>query len=402
MKIPSIALALLGVALGSLPGAGAQERTPDQLLTPSSLATSIVTGAPGSDALLIQAEAAGLSLMPGANLPDPEVEGELLGGPSGVKPRWNAGVSWSLDWPGVYAARSKQAKAEAEVLRYEAYAEILNRSADVRVLLINMIHDLAAISTLREIDADNREMMTYVRKGQQQGQLTRLDVSKLEIEQARIQSRISELLSDFDESVATLNGQYAARLDSVALAAMHYDTPSLMPFEVYEENVRASLPMALLQAKTEVAKSALTTSGRERLPGIGIGYVHAYEDGNHFNGGSLSVSIPIFSAKDKAKAAEAELFSAESIQATEEDAAIAALRLRYARAAKMKQRLDALASSLLDDNPTELMHKAYLGGQWSLLQYLQERAYFLEARLDYLSLERDMQLALSELVRGLR
>ncbi|MDE7160697.1 MAG: TolC family protein [Muribaculaceae bacterium] len=391
----------IACAASALPLA-ASGPVPDSLLTPSSMATSIVTGAPLSDAMLIGAEAAGYALMPEANLPDPRMEGEVLGGPAGVKPRWNAGISWELDWPGVYSARRRLAADEARALQYDAYADILSRSADVRALIIGAIHDMAAIRTLREIEADNDSMMLHLRKGVEHGQMTRLDISKLSIEQARVRSRISDLHMKLDETIATLNGEYDARLDSVTLVAMHYDSPEIAPLEIYMENLRASMSFVALRAGTQAARSAMTVARRENLPGIGVGYVHAFEDGTHFNGGSLSVSIPIFSSKGKTKAAEAALFAAEADEDVRTQAALRTLDERYSLAAELKKRAEALAPALLDVSQYELLHKAWLGGEWSLLRYLQERAYFLEARLDYLAIERDLQLAISELTRGMR
>ncbi len=380
----------------------AQESAPAGPLTPDGLADSIVMNAPLTDAAFVETYAVINALAPSSNLPDPEVEGELLGGPAGVKARWNAGLSWSLDWPGVYAARSKEAEAESSVLRLETMAEILERTADVRALLIDCVYNTSAIKALREIEADNRRMMEYVRKGAEHGQMTLLDVRKLEIEQARVGARISELTSALDEALATLNGDYDARLDTAALAMLHYGPADLLPLDRYVDQLHRSPALQSLRAKAEAASARMSTAKRERLPGIGVGYVHAFEDGNHFNGGALSLSIPIFSSKGKMKAAETAVFAAESVASVEEEAATRALMKKYDAAIELKKRADALMPVLAGGSEAELMRKAFEGGQWSLLQYLQERAWFLEARMDFLAIERDLRKSLSELSRGLQ
>lgn len=357
-------------------------------LAPEKVAQEIIISSPRLKALEASLEAEAAKGGIDANLPDPEVEGEFLVAPPGEQNRWGAGISWGLDWPGVYSARKNLAKAESEINLWKAKTEQRDLGIETRRLILDYILQTRQIETLKSLILTNDSVAELSEKANRGGEMTLLDLNKLRLEAAALAARLSAANDAKAQAAAALAG-IAGHDCTALLEKMDNDFPSVSGIEIADvaSIISSSPQMGEARAMINLADQEKRVASREALPGINFGYKHAFEDGNHFNGGSIGLSLPIFSSKGKMKAANASRkaaeIAAEEIRINSETSAENALK----RMTILNEEIKHIAPLLESTDNQALLMKAYKAGVITLIDYLNERNYFLEATMQLLELK---------------
>lgn len=352
-----------------------------------SVAQEIVASSPRLKTIRANYDADNARNLTQSNLPDPEIEGEFLAAPAGEQNRWGAGISWGLDWPGVYMARKEVAKAETNLNRMKIKNEEYGLSVETRGLLLDYILQSMQISTLRSILETTDSISTLAIKSRNGGEMTQLDLNKIKLEAVSLNARLTTLLDSRMQTVAALS--LIAGYDcSSLLSEMEIEFPkgNTISEDDIERLISSSYPMEEAKASIKLAEVEKKAASREKLPGISFGYRHSFEDGNHFNGGSLGLSLPLFSAKGKSYAADvyrraAELAAEETAQNSKNEAAAALKRKNI-----LDKEIAEMAPLLESKDSQDLLLRAYKGGVITLIEYLNERNYYLEATLQLFEL----------------
>ncbi len=353
--------------------------------------SKLVSRAPAVAAAMMNAEAESAEAAVAANLPDPEVEGEYLAG-SGEADKWNASLSWGLEWPGVYGARKAEAQAVAErnkagwsALRQETVREAYG-------LLLDYVAAEKRCGVMRRMLTLTDSLSRYVDFSVEHGQMTALDQSKMRIERSRLKVQLGEAEQERSQALSALNtltGGTDPTENAALLAELGGQFPSrpLDSFETYSRLVGESPELRATAAEVKVAESAGKVAGAEALPGISVGYVHSYEEATHFNGGRLGISVPLFSARGKQKAARMKREAAEYNYAVAKDILLATTDANWRQARLLETQIAEQEPVFASPVQYELLDKMLSIGRMTLLDYLQERNYYYEAELDFISLQ---------------
>ena len=340
------------------------------------------------------------TLEPENNLADPEIEFTHQWGQKGIGTKWGIDASQSFDWPGLYAARKKANAAnrtvfekEYEVRRNEVIYEARCGVTDAffaRKKVMLQTHQLNIIDSLQKI----------YEKGASKGEVSMLDVNKLKIERIRIASRLTDANLAYEDAMAKLltlsGGKKIPDIDGNG----EYPTESLLPTSVYLSRAADSSPyMHLAMAQDKAADEALDVNQKSNLPGFNVGYMHEYELGEHFNGIKLGMTLPFFSNRHKKEViiAQKELIKSElSAKQTEIESGIKT-------DCRMVSRLDGDIASFIEalttnDNP-RLLGIALSARHITLIQYLTEMNYFLEAAENLIDLQCQREQIMNRLLR---
>lgn len=337
----------------------------------------------------IEQEAKDLETMTMANAPDPEIEGSYLVAPSGEKNRWGAEISYGFDWPGVYSARRQSAEARRQANEAETSGVAYEKRMEILKEIGNYLYADRKLAILRNMATSTDSLMTISEKAMKGGQMSRLDLSKLTLERGRINTQIASIEAERRESegvLQTLNGG----IDCVALLQTvdrKFVMTPLHSLELYLEEALERPSVAQAMAELHAAQHDVDIAKREGMPGFSVGYSHEFEDGMHFNGANLGISIPLFSNRGKVKAAKAAQTAAEFRKETAVADAESDIRAMYDEVQALDESLKVPAEVFGTTDYALLLMKAYRGGELSLVDYLQERAWFQEAHLDYLELQ---------------
>ena len=337
-----------------------------------------------------------------SNLPDPELSGEYLVMPQDVDNRWTAQVEWSLEWPGVYGARGKEAKKKMSAAEKQILAQRAERLAEIKDLLLDYIRCRQKLLLLEELSQNNDSIYRLAEEASRGGEMTVLDLNKVKLEYANIRVAKATLLDEEAEVVGNLSQIYGKDCRNV-LEQMDRKFPDLvLPTEEEISKIKEHAPGVLAAIEeAESAQMSEKVAKMEALPSISFGYKHQFEDGMHFNGAVLGVSIPIFSSRGKQKAAKADIlraeFDAAAYSAEIETEAMATLK----RLRTIKQQIDEIAPIVEDADYNAALLKAYKGGVLTLIEYISDRNYFTNAAVELVSLRHNAAKALAFLQRYL-
>ena len=340
-------------------------------------------------------------------LPATEVEFERSYAHNGTpgSDRWSLSVSQGFEWPGVYKARNAAAEAQADALSAMQRSRVLDKALEARLLLEDWAYAQQRLALLQSIAANIDSLSAATTRAFDMGEASILDVKKLKLQSLLLSNDIAEAGADIDAARAALialNGGMTLDLDAAGIiAAAADDTPQPLAAEdAYLDAFYQHDPMLQSQAAAlTAAQHRLSAAKASALPGLSLGYVHNYEDGTHFNGFSVGLTLPLWGANRRRAAASADIESISAGASSYEMTTRADIIATYARARSLQRRLSSYAQVLGDAEYQRLLRVALAGGQISVMQYINEVNYLIDNTRTYLSLRYDYALALARLNR---
>lgn len=320
-------------------------------------------------------------------LAGPEVEfSHMWGTTVGAGNKWDLSVSQSFDWPGLYKARRDAARTASTAMQFLTEANMLDARKTARSLLVDYIYNSQQIGLQKKIVANADSLFYYYKEAVERGAATRLDYNKTVLERVSALSELHSLEAQRETVMAQIR-EFASGADIthvLALAGNSYpDFQYAMPSA--EELRRRDPAYAAAMANAEAAESMVKVSRLSSMPGFSLGFVHATEGGENFNGFSVGISLPSWSRKHNTAAArleaEAAMIDAELALSRRQ----AQLSADYRLIENYRRVISETEPAVTDRAQYELLDKALKSGQITYLTYLQEINYFISAYRDYLT-----------------
>lgn len=301
---------------------------------------------------------------------------------SGGGTKMSVSVAQGFEWPGVYGARSKALRSSRSYAakRYEALRRSVEMDArncilqiidaNRRCRLLDMV--VSNIDSINERLVRRYEMREATALDHRKASLSLVAARQacIEAEQARI---------DALNTLAALNG---GNLPANVADLDEYPGVELLELAAYLERgsadaeaARAEAEMSLLDAKS--AKMGL-------FPGFLVGYVFQREGGMSFNGFSLGLRLPKYSARAEENAAVLMAHAAE-LQAQAREAERNAEITSAYREAETTAKLIAQYDEAIGSDYVELLGQSLAGGQITYLEYFTELNFYVEQRLNLYS-----------------
>jgi len=335
------------------------------------------------------------------NLPDPEIEGEYQWGMAGVGDKWSVGVSQGFEWPGVYRARNRANKQATVAAEARIMSDYVDKMLEVKMLLIQYIAVKQRVNILGEIKGHIADLNDFYKTAYEHGETTILDLNKSAIEFAEIKSRYNGAINDMAAVVEAIQKEagtvpvdgWLDELDQYPLETLRTEEEYISAIQTMDQSVKSA------DASTKAAAYDAAAVKASSAPGFSLGYQHVYELGERFNGITAGITLPVFSTRHKRKAAAYQVQAMNEAYASTLANRISEIKSCRLQAVRLSEQLAEIAPVVLDKRPAELLNKALKGGEISLLTYLQELNYFLEAQLDYADSMRDYQLLMARLNR---
>jgi len=324
-----------------------------------------------------------------ANAPDPEIEADYKVAPSGVENRWGVGIGYELEWPGVYGARRNAGAAMRNANAAEANAAIYAKRLEILSEIWSYIYADRRLDMMRKVAVSTDSIHAIAVRANRGGEMSRLDLSKIAIEQSRIRSIIAGIEAEklsTEGNLQTLNGGQSCKALLASIDKDLHLTP-LASLDSYLSTISKNPELMKAVSEFDVAQRNLSVVKSEVLPDFKIGYSHEFEDGTHFNGANLGVSIPIFSSRNKVKAAEAAKAAAEFQMTVATDKLESQVTSLYNEIIALDKALQTSDEIFNSTDYTTLLMKAYKGGELSLTDYLRELSWFYEAHLEHMDLQ---------------
>lgn len=363
---------------------------------------TIVENNPAIMARMSAIESEKLTLSAENNFNDPDVEFEHQWGEANVGNKWAISVSQSFDWPGLYKRRSAMVKSGTQAYTLLYLAEL----SDLRLRAAQTLNDYVCarqrLEMAQNVKSNLDSIYVLITKAYEHGEATILDMKKIRFERAEAITRCENARQNLD----------ALRFELIAMnGGKHIDLSLISSYPAYilrdeeyyvDRHSEADMSLSASQNQAKAARMAASAEKLKSYPGFSIGYIHNYEIGDHFNGLKLGMTLPLFSNRNKHAAAVA---TANSAQFEADENAInlhTKVLTEYSSAKKMRQSLDNYSEIFPTDGSDDylrLLNKSYDGGQISLINYLYEINYYIEARLAYIELLNSYNQILASLNR---
>ena len=332
------------------------------------------------------------------NLSNPVVEGGYLFGKGRAENKWEVGVSQEFEWPGLYSSRGAANKARVEAMKLGYSVKQLQLLTEAYGVCLDIISLNRQIEYEKNIQSNIDALYEKNMKAFEHGEVSVIDINKLKVERIGLQQKIDDCVLRRDALVKQLEG-YNANMPLAGVESLNeYPAQQLVSLDEYLAEAKESAP-EVMQYRADMAadEKDVKVAKMQGLPKFSLGYKHANEEGNSFNGATVGVSLPIFENRGKKKAAKAKAISSQLAY----DNAVLALTnevtTNYNKATTLGKQLAGYSEALDGVNNVEILNKALAGGQISLLTYLQEVRYFVEARAVMLEMESEYNQVLVNL-----
>ena len=349
-------------------------------------------------ALNAEIEAQTADIKSSNNLSDPTIDGAYLFGVGSIGDKWELGVSQEFDWPGIYSARGKVNKARIEALAQSYAQKQIQIFSEARNICLEIICLNRRIKFENNILANLDSLYDKSLKGLEYGEISILDTNKLKIERLGVTQSIAgnkALLQTKIKQLEGLNGNIP--LNDVA-SLSDYPEQQLHSLDEYLSQMKASDPqLRQISSEIEASNKQVSVTRMQNLPKFSLGYRHVNEIGDHFNGVGVGLSIPVFENRGKNKAAKAQAIASQLSFDDVISTRTAEITASHQKAVAVRQQLDAYRDALLKCNNIEILDKALYGGQISLINYLLELRYFIEAQNALIDIEFEYNTLITDL-----
>jgi outer membrane protein TolC len=133
------------------------------------------------------------------------------------------------------------------------------------------------------------------------------------------------------------------------------------------------------------------------LPRASAGYMSENRTGEHFQGVTVGISIPLFENKNTVKYARVKTLAWQNIMADYRVQLYNQLRIQYDKAVALQKTVEDYRQSLRLYQNNSLLKKALDQGEISLLEYLMELTLTYTTTDDYLEAENELNKAIAML-----
>lgn len=291
-------------------------------------------------------------------------------------------VSQAFDWPGAYGARRKAA-VRAEAARAASLAAT-ERSLriDASMLLCKIVDANLRSDMLRTIVNNLDSLHGSMHAMLAQRQITELDHRKVALEEVCMKQQLADAENSRVALLAELAALNGGTLPAGAADLCEYPAAELLAPERYLDVFVPEIAAPDMEAET------ITLDARaERMslyPGFSLGYGFEREGPAYFHGFTLGITLPSYSAKPRAEAAQWQARALRLRARQAESDRRASISSDHAEAMRLQKLLDDYTYAFGKDYP-ELLKRSLLGGQLSYIDYFSELNFYLSARLDYLT-----------------
>lgn len=333
-------------------------------------------------------------------LADPEAEMERLWGDRHVGNKFSFGLSQQFQLPMAYRSRNRLAEAVSRQSEAEAAALRSDLTLQAKKLLLSLVFD-RSICVLRDsVVAVAQRRVSLMEDMLNRGLVTRLDFHKARLEAVECRRNLEadrRLVAETERALSLLAG--GSDFSSV-LFALPSDPSAPLPWSVYEDFYNRFSPYpAMMRAGQETAQRRQGVIRADRWPLVSAGYMYQNEMGDRFHGFSLSMTLPVYSRKNRVRAAELAASQICLTDSVAQSSALTEMKQAYSDAISLWSEISLLQEIVREDADIRLIDRMQQVGTITSPDYLAELIAMLTSRVTLLQTERDYLQAIAVLSR---
>ena len=351
-------------------------------------------------ALTEYVESRRLELRSGNNLPDPQFGAYYLPfGEHATGDYTEFQLSQLFEFPTVYGARGSLIDQKSRQLQLEYDAKRQEILAQAKSYLLNLIYLNKRLNTEELRVEQAKEVFDQVQELYEKEQVGILELNKARVAWMQEQFKVQQIQNDRKNILlllASLNGgaevsfnltEYAATLDLAVKDSL------------WQHKLVKDPELVQLKQREAIAQQSLKLAKNKSLPNLTAGFNSQGVSGERYSGIYAGVSIPLWSNRNKVKAAQSRVDFQESFSSSMTMQAYAAYGKLYNDYQLMLARFREYQSTLAGLNSDDLLLKAYQLGEISFLEYYMELQFYRQAYDAMLSMQYQLYLSQTELLK---
>ena len=334
------------------------------------------------------------------NLPDPQLSGYYMPyGDNTTDAYTEYQIAQSFEFPTVYAARGKWNDLKSEQLQ-TAYAK---KRQEVLLNAKEFLIELAYFQKQKVIETQRRtqskQVFDQIQELFNKEQVGILDLNKAKIAWIQEQFVVEQIDSDIQilmSKLNTLNGDKP--LDGLS-------TETIIPTEIgsienlWQEKLTNDPSLQELNANENASLQKVKLEKNKVLPNVALGYNYQGVNGNNYSGFYGGLSIPLWSSKNKVKAAQANYEYQQSNTQVITTSLYSQFQETFSRYQLMRSKFNEYQSTMGNLESEDLLFKAYMLGEYSFMDYYVELQFYRNASDKMLQMEKELQLLQAQLLK---
>jgi outer membrane protein, heavy metal efflux system len=322
----------------------------------------------------------------------------LWGDPSAIGNRTDISVRQSFDFPSAYAYRNQIADMKNEQVELEYKKQKMDIFLQVRMLCAELTYQNALRAEYRKRYENAQQIERSVRTKLETGEANILDQNKAKVTLLNTQSELRHIEIERQsllQQLASLNGgNIVAFEDSVFQTA-----PINSDFVQWIAQASVNNPLlSWLEQEIAISDKNAQLQTAESLPKLNAGYMSEKVVGEHFQGVTVGISIPLFENKNTVKYARLKSEAVQHRQTDEKLRFYNEMKTLHTKASALQQNIAEFRNQLSLESDLELLQKALDKGAISLTEYLFELTVYYESLEKLLEMEHELSLTNARLL----
>ncbi|GAA0893605.1 TolC family protein [Fulvivirga kasyanovii] len=334
------------------------------------------------------------------NLPDPQVSAFYL--PFGEHTTGDYSefqVSQSFEFPTVYAARGNWIDKQEEQLQLE-YSRIRQ---EVLLPAKKYCIDLISLAKRKEVVQlrmeQARQVFEQVQELFDKEQVGILQLNKAKIAWMQDQFQVEQIEAERRNlllSLQKLNGGQAIVFDQKVFAT---DLKLSNADSLWQQKKATDPEIVVSIGLEDVSMQQIKVEKNKLLPNLTAGFNHQGVMGSNYSGVYGGISIPLWSGRNKVKAAEARYQYQQSKTEAVTTAMYSTFLEQYNQYELMLRKYDEYTTTLEGLNSENLLLEAYQLGQISFMDYYIELQFYRQAYDKMLEIEKELHQLKAEILK---
>lgn len=351
-------------------------------------------------ALRKSVEAEKLGNRTGIYLENPEVEFNYLwGSPDALGNRTDINIKQSFDFPAAYGYRRQIADSRNLQADLEYQRQRKDILLNARLLCADLMHANAVIEENGKRLAHAQNIADAFQSMYEKGEVGILEHNKAQLNLLNIKKEVETLTIERNtvlKQLSALNGGVA--IEFIENSFSQRILPS--DFDQWYNKAEQNNPALLwLKQEIEVKMQQEKLNRALSLPKASAGYMSEKVVGEHFQGVTVGVSIPLWENKNTVKYAQAQTLALQSMEVDSKLQFYNQLKIQFEKASSLQKTALGYRQLIEASNNAILLKKALDAGEITLINYLMELSFAYSAMDNLLKSEYELNKALSILAQ---
>jgi outer membrane protein TolC len=336
----------------------------------------------------------------GVYLQNPEVGFNYLwGSPDALGNRTDINIKQSFDFPTAYGYRRQIADSRNLQADLEYQRQRKDILLNARLLCTDLLYANAVIDENEKRLSHAQNIADAFQTMYEKGEVSILEHNKAQLNLLNNRKEAEVLTIERNtvlNQLSALNGGIAIELNSssVLLPMLPAD------FDQWYSKAEQNNPALLwLKQEIEVNMQQEKLNRALSLPKASAGYMSEKVVGEHFQGVTVGVSIPLWENKNTVKYSQAQTLALQSMEVDSKLQFYNQLKIQFGKAASLQKTVFEYRKLIESSNNAALLKKALDAGEISLINYLMELSFAYSAMDNLLKSEYELNKALSFLAQ---